>query len=261
MVESSFRTDEPIMPTPTLPAIDRALQILQQVAMADAPQSAREISQALAIPLSSVYRHLATLQRWGLLSEAGHDGRYSAGALSLQLALRYQYDASLVALARPQLQRLARLSNETVALMVPTHYQAICIDMIESQQALRCAFATGKGQPLLRGASAKALLAFMAAPQREAALAMNLADPAERAALDAQLDAIRAAGYAESDSEIDPGVWGVSAPLFGRPGRLQGALTLMAPSTRGRERREVLVGLALDAARRISLYLADDAST
>ncbi|WP_341649253.1 helix-turn-helix domain-containing protein [Thauera humireducens] len=131
----------------SLSGIDRTLQILQQIATSETPLNAREISQALAIPLSSVYRHLVSLQRWGLIGEAGGDGRHSAGPLSLQLALRYQNDAGLSTLARPLLMRLAKQSRETVALMVATHFQAICIDLIESQQALRCAFAPGKASP------------------------------------------------------------------------------------------------------------------
>lgn len=245
----------------SLSGIDRTLQILQQIATSETPLNAREISQALAIPLSSVYRHLVSLQRWGLIGEAGGDGRHSAGPLSLQLALRYQNDAGLSTLARPLLMRLAKQSRETVALMVATHFQAICIDLIESQQALRCAFAPGKGQPLVRGASAKALLAFMPASQRQDALERNLATSAERNRLEAELSAIRTTGYAESDGEIDAGVWGVSAPLFGRPSHLHGVVTVMAPSARGRARRDEILAMTIETARRISLHLADDAAS
>lgn len=243
-----------------LSGINRTLQILQLVATSESPLNARDISGALAIPLSSVYRHLVSLQRWGLLSEASGDGSLIAGPLSLQLALRYQNDTVLSTLARPLLMRLAKQSQETVALMVATHFQAICIDLIESQQALRCAFAPGKGQPLVRGASAKALLAFMQPSHRQEALERNLSTPAERTRLEDELNAIRTAGFAESDSEIDAGVWGLSAPLFGRPGQLQGVVTVMAPSERGRARRDELLAMTIETARRISLYLEDEAA-
>ena len=60
-------------------------------------------------------------------------------------------------------------------------------------------------------------------------------DATGRAALEAELARVRAQGYAVSDSEVDPGVWGVSAPIFHRAGRAAGcsaSITLMAPSTR-----------------------------
>ncbi|WP_314728205.1 IclR family transcriptional regulator domain-containing protein, partial [Bordetella pertussis] len=67
--------------------------------------------------------------------------------------------------------------------------------------------------------------------------------------------AIRAAGYAVSDSEVDAGVWGCSAPVFERPHQAAGSVTLMAPSTRVAERTANLINLTLAAAKRISSRL------
>lgn len=189
---------------------DRLLQTLQLVAASPQPLSAKDMAQQLALPPSTLYRQLTHLSQWGLL-QAGADGAYHAGPLGLQLAMGFQRHNTLAAQARPEMQRLARLSNETVALMVATRQQVICIEMMESQQALRCAFAAGKGQPLARGASALALLAFMPAAHSQATLDSML-PPQEHEALRQTLAEVRRQGYATSDSAIDAGIWGVSAP-------------------------------------------------
>lgn len=83
---------------------DRLLQIL--IALGQAPEalSAKELSLTLGQPLSSTYRHLKTLLRWGLQEQAGQ-GRYLPGPACLQLAKKFDREASLIGLAKPELKR------------------------------------------------------------------------------------------------------------------------------------------------------------
>lgn len=241
------------MRTPSCPMPERAFLILQQIASAPAPMTVRVLAKSLGMPLSSTYRHVGTLLRWGLVVELGTSGRYTAGPLCLQLSMHFQDRNQLVLMARPEMVRLAENSGETVALMVATHYQAICIDMIESRQTLRCAFAPGKGQPLSKGATAMTLLAFMPEAQRQ--IALDAYPPCDGRI---PLETVRRQGYAESDSLLDPGVWGVCAPLLVDRGRLAGALTLMGPSDRASRDRSRLIDLTLKAAGKISAALTND---
>ena len=146
---------------------DRLLQIL--IALGQAPEalSAKELSLTLGQPLSSTYRHLKTLLRWGLAEEQAGQGRYLPGPACLQLAKKFDREASLIGLAKPELKRLADLSQESVALMVASNQQAICLELFDSPQPLRCCYQKGLAQPLLHGASAKALLAHLEDERRE----------------------------------------------------------------------------------------------
>jgi len=109
---------------------------------------------------------------------------------------------------------------------------------------------------LTAGASAKCLLAFMAERTRTETLERIFGEDADsRIALEKQLDVIRANGFAISESEVDPGVWGVSAPLFRRTGRTMlccAAITLMAPSTRAVGRESMFTAQTLRSAKLIS---------
>ncbi|HGF9706206.1 TPA: arginase family protein [Pseudomonas aeruginosa] len=204
---------------------DRLLQIL--IALGQAPEalSAKELSLTLEQPLSSTYRHLKTLLRWGLAEEQAGQGRYLPGPACLQLAKKFDREASLIGLAKPELKRLADLSQESVALMVASNQQAICLELFDSPQPLRCCYQKGLAQPLLHGASAKALLAHLEDERREELyLAQELS--AERIdKLEQELRLIREQGYAVSQGEIDEGVWGISrlsntAALFDQAQRL-----------------------------------------
>lgn len=177
---------------------DRLLQIL--IALGQAPEalSAKELSLTLEQPLSSTYRHLKTLLRWGLAEEQAGQGRYLPGPACLQLAKKFDREASLIGLAKPELKRLADLSQESVALMVASNQQAICLELFDSPQPLRCCYQKGLAQPLLHGASAKALLAHLEDERREELyLAQELS--AERIdKLEQELRLIREQGYAVS---------------------------------------------------------------
>src|SRR3546814_19890203 len=98
--------------------------------------------------------------------------------------------------------------------------QVVCLDMVESTHPLRCSFVKGRSLPLAKGASAKALLAFMNPTRRAAALNRlsdeNVLSPDARNAFEQQLEQIRIQGYATSNSEVDAGIWGISAPIYQR---------------------------------------------
>lgn len=238
---------------PPSSAVDRALAVLATLARHGSALAAADLMQRTGLSQSTLYRQLASLKRWGFVQEV--HGRYAPGPLSLQLALGFDMASHLVQAARAEMQVLAQQSHESVGLVMAVNGQAVCIEMEESRQALRCSFEKGRSVPLRKGASARCLLAHLPPGELEA---MLQAEP-NRKALAAELAALRKAGHAVSDGEVDPGVWGVSAPLFGPGRRAVAAVTLMAPSVRvPPARRAPLVQMTMLAAGRISRALAAD---
>jgi DNA-binding IclR family transcriptional regulator len=237
--------------TPT----DRALQLLVELVRDGGPLTAKELARRVELPPSTAYRHLETLRVWGLIGEAGRGDAIELGPTAMLIARHFDRPEHLLNLARPILHGLVLAADESVALMVAIGREAVCLEMVESSQPLRCSYATGRSQPLSRGASAKALLAFMAEPRCSAVLAVTVPEAAARQALLAELATIRRRGYAESEGEVDHAIWGVSAPIASPSGRIAAALTLMAPASRIRGRRDELVALTRAAAVRIDQAL------
>ena len=225
-------------------AVDRALVVLATLAQRGRAMTAAELRQRTTLSQSTLYRQLASLKRWGFVHE--EEGSYAPGPLGLQLGLGFDLASHLVQHARSSMVALTKQSQESVGLLVAANGQAVCIDMVESRQALRCSFEKGRSVPLRRGASAKCLLAHLPA---------EVLGSATKLAAD-ELAEIRQAGFAVSDSEVDPGVWGVSAPLFSLGKRAVGALTLMAPSARVGDRRAAMIQMTVVTAARISRSLS-----
>lgn len=237
-------------------AADRVLHVLAVLARAQRALSAVELIEACELPRSSLYRQLARLKKFGLLQEQA--GLYAPGPLCLQLSVGFEKGSNLVHAARPFLEQLSQLTQESAGLIVASNDQAICLAMAESPQSLRCSFAQGHSVPLVRGASALCLLAHLPTAQREAVLTQQHgSDSAARKQAQAQLQRIRDDGYVVTVGEVDDGVWGCSAPLFGANRRAVGALTLMAPAQRAAPHQPLWIQQTLTTAARIGRALKD----
>ncbi|MBI3283234.1 MAG: IclR family transcriptional regulator [Burkholderiales bacterium] len=246
------------LPAATIPVNERALQLLVCIACCGQAVSARALADQTGLPLSTLYRHLAPLKKWGLVQEHAQTGLYEPGPVALQLAWGFDQHSWLMAQARPEIEQLVARSGESVGLLSYLNGQVICLDMQESAHALRCSFARGRANSAVRGASAKALLAFLPEAVQQALIAENFleqADTGDRLALLQQLQSIRTQRYATSENEIDQGVWGVSAPVFSARGKLEATISLMAPAARAQARQTELISMTLAAADRLSRKL------
>ncbi len=234
--------------------VERLLQLLTAIAQSGGKAlTAKQLCEVVGIPSSTAYRQLAMLMRWGFVAEGAQTGTYEPGPMSLQLAWGGQ-TSRLVAVSHDELQQLVASTGESAGLMVTINAQVACLDMVDSPQSLRCSFNKGSMLPMLRGASAKAQLAFLPPSERNDILGRysDASDLAQRPALERELKAIRETGYAASEGEVDWGVWGVSVPILSRTDRLLGAISLMAPAVRAAKRHKPLIHATVAAAGRIA---------
>lgn len=256
MAPGSFDTlPMPASPSTPVTTADRVLQVLAVLAQQGRALQVAELLERTGLARSTLYRQLARLKQWGFVLET--DGYYAPGPLSLQLALGFDLASHLVRQTRSDLRALAQQSHESVALVVAVNDRVICLDMVESEQSLRCSFEKWRSVPLGAGASARCLLAHLPDTERSAMLDQQFGpEGAKRRAAEAESAAIRKAGFAVTAGEVDPGVWGVSVPLFGPARRGVGAITLMAPISRAQTQEPKLTRMAVIAAMRISRSLA-----
>ncbi|KWZ39864.1 IclR family transcriptional regulator [Burkholderia savannae] len=241
----------------TATGAERVLLVLAALASHGKAMSVKDLLAVTGLAQSTLYRQIALLKRWGFVSE--NAGCYAPGPISLQLALGFDSNSLLIEASRDEMAKLSKASQESVGLLVSVNDQVICLEMVESRHSLRCSLEKGRAVPMRAGASAKSLLAFMTAKARTEALDRVFdRNPDGRASLEVQLAEIRAQGYAVTDSEVDSGVWGVSAPIFQHAGRGAGSsasITLMVPSTRATGREMQLIELTVRTARSISTRL------
>lgn len=227
--------------------VDRAVRSL--IAIAEhAPISVAEVARQVQVPVSTTYRYLAELRSHGLVWEL--PGKlYAAGPRCVQLESSFQRTFRQSSY-RQIMEELADRSGETVAYLVPQDRVAICIDTVESTHPLRYTFSKGIAKPMLRGASAKAMLPWL----DQEALKRRIADSAdldeeERNSLMEELPLIRKQGHAVSLSEVDQGVWAVGAPVFKANGELDGSISVIAPYFRVQGGEQRYIKLVVEASR------------
>jgi len=232
--------------------VERILQTLVVFSEMTGPVTARQLAERTGLPTTTLYRQLQLLRQFGFVTDLGREAGFVAGPVCLRLGAAAEGDGLLERIAPEEMRLLAKATDETVALMLPARQHVICAETVESSLSLRCSVTRGALFPLGKGASTLAILAHLSASAQKAALGEAGPEAAHR--LRQRLEDIRRQGYATSEGELDEGVWGVSAPVFG-PGRLAGGLSLMAPATRAAGRQDNLIQLTAEAAARLSARL------
>ena len=181
------------MPAETSQTLDRGLRVLEL--LADTPEglTVTEVANALRVSRTVVYRLVVTLEQHGLLRR-GADGRARIGLSILTLGRFVQ--PSLREAAGPALRRLADGVGATAHLTVVDGGDALAIVVVEpSRSELHVAYRVGTRHGLDRGAAGRAILAGRAHGGRPF-------DP----------------GWVVSSGELQPGAWGVAAPVLGVAG-------------------------------------------
>jgi len=223
-------------------SVEKALHILLAFSEAHPVWGVRELSAALRFSPATVQRLLQSLKEYGFVVQDERTRRYRLGHVYFRFLNVLQSRYPVARRALPRMQDLMSRTQETVHLNVIDGEERICIEHVESTQALKAGMPIGHRSPLYAGASSKCLLAFSPPEfvQRylgrvaPAALTENtLTDVAE---LRAEIDRIRRQGYARSLGERTPGLGSLSAPILGHHGRIVAALSLAIPDIRYRNR-------------------------
>jgi len=230
---------------------DRLLQVLLLFAREESLTAAR-IAERTGIPVSTVYRLLAGLIESDFVRRSPTGAVYAAGPVAVQFAERYRTGALQRTTIGPRLARLSEESGELAAYLVPVGTEALCVDAVEGLRLLRCCYSRGATQPLLRGATAQAILARLPEERRRAVYAAYRLPADHVSHLEAEHEQVRRQGVAVSEGALDEGVWGASSPVLGADGALGGAVTVMAPATRTPHHRRYYVRLVKEAARDLS---------
>lgn len=227
----------PSSPTGTQ-AIDRAAQLLVRVVDSPEPVTFATLTADAGLPKSTVSRLLAALERHDLVSRH-RDGGFRPGGVFVRYAQSGRGDRDLVTLAQPVLDRLGKLTGETVNLGVPAAGMVTQIAQVDSRYLLGGTNWLGRLVPLHCSAQGKVLLAYGVAGLPSGRLERcTPATITSRAALLAELPGIREAGYAVTDEELEPGLVAVAAPVravaagSGESGGVVAALAVSGPSTR-----------------------------
>jgi len=216
---------------------DRALDIL--LLFNEQPVlTAIEVAERLNMSPSTTYRYLSSLRSYGLIEEGDTSGEFRLGPAIFQLARTARKGLGLSEIALPVMRELVAQTGESALLTRCSGRHVVCIERVESPHNVRFSYERGHVLPLHAGASAKVLLAYLKPSEIDTALnAEDLPRYTEHTVTDpdllrAQLKDIRAAGYVVSEGEVDMGVRGVAAPIFGTNEQVIAGISVAGPMFR-----------------------------
>jgi IclR family transcriptional regulator, acetate operon repressor len=220
-------------PTPGTQSIDRAAQLLVHVLETGEPPTVGELSDRSGLPKSTTSRLVAALERQGLVQREPARGTLVAGPVLRAYARRQAPSGDIVALAADSLDRLARISGETVNLGVAGATTVDMVDQRDSRHILGSANWVGRRVAPHVSVVGKVFLAEGEMPFPQGALEpagpRSITDPDE---LRAELELTQARGYATALDELEPGLWAVAAPVRDASGRVVAALSVSGPTVR-----------------------------
>jgi DNA-binding IclR family transcriptional regulator len=215
-----------------VPSTMRAMRVLEFLARSRRGASISEISRNLALPKSSTYLVLKTLEQGDYLQRSLQSGRYYFGSRLVSLSRKVLENLDLREVARPVLNRLMRQTGIIVHLAVLEGNEAIIIERWEPPGSGAGADWVGRRLDINCTGVGKALAAFLPAGQFEELItAKRFARHNENTivtigGLKRELAKVREQGYAVDDEEDELGVRCIGVPVFDGQQQTIGAISL-----------------------------------
>ncbi len=237
-------------------AVERALRILDLLARSG-ESGVTTLAADMGVHKSTAFRLVTTLERGGLVEQSEHRGKYRLGMGILRLAGATTARLDVVQEARPVCRKLASATGETVNISVLSERSALYLDQVAGPSALQSHNWVGQHIPLHATSNGKVLLSGLVPDEIAATVpvlpALTDHTITELSRLQAEVDEVRARGYALAVDELEVGLTAIAAPIRNAHGDVLAALSVSGPSFRLDERRiREVVPVVQEAAREIS---------
>ena len=209
----------------TVPALERALNIVEYLAEAARPVTLKTLSAQLGIPMSSAFRLIKNLTNRGYVRELdGGQATYVLGDRITTLALRNERGGSLRMKALPYMNDLSARLDQTVQLAVMRNEELLYIEQVLNDSTASVSVVAPLYTPLNihTSASGKLLFGYQTPEMQERCLAKMSFAPATGNTItdpvqfwrEAQISVER--GYAVDDEEYAVGIGCLAVPIFKR---------------------------------------------
>jgi DNA-binding IclR family transcriptional regulator len=218
-------------------SVDRALRLLDGVAAA-APlgETAAALATQCDINRATAWRLLGTLEAHGLVERDPTTNRYKIGLALVRMSAAAGYDG-LVRKTRHILERVSSQTGETADIAVAGLHGVTYVGEVTPPSVLSVSW-LAREVPLHATSTGKAFLAWLPADEALALMENPLRGFTDttvtnpRRLLD-ELAETRDRGYAECAGELEPTLYGVSAPVLGADGgRPIAIFSIWGPVTR-----------------------------
>ena len=242
-------------------SLERGLAVIRAFD-ADHPQlTLSDVARATGLTRAAARRFLLTLCDLGYVHTDGR--RFALSARVLELGYAYLSALTLPEVATPHLERLVAEVRESSSVSVLDGDDIVYVARVPTSRIMRVAinvgtrfpaYATSMGRVQLAGLPDSELDAYLERAELRRLTSHTLAGPGE---LRAELEQIRAQGWALVDQELEEGLRSIAAPIRDRSGAVVAAVNVSAHASRASKEavRKTLLPPLLVAAERIEADL------
>ncbi|MGI3169708.1 IclR family transcriptional regulator [Pseudooceanicola sp. C21-150M6] len=219
-------------------SLDRALTLLELVAADPEGRRLSDLARAAGLAVSTTHRLLTTLEQRGFVQTDATTARWHVGRRAHTVGAAWSTARTLLAPALPHLRRLRDATRETANLGILEGAHVVTVSQAESREIMRAISPPGGRVPILCSGMGKAIVATWDDSQIAALIDRDGLTPAtahsltSRSAVQADISAIRARGYAIDDEEFVIGLRCVAAVIRGPGGEPVGAVSVSGLAAR-----------------------------
>lgn len=254
---------ESIMAREQVSSILRAIRILECFTDSETEWTLKALVERLDLPTTTVFRQVSTLTDQQYLIQDPIRKSYQVGPRLMMLASSILSQSDLRRLARPELERLSDIAQETINLSILLEHDIFYLDKVETHRSIVCntrigslapAYATSCGKVILANQGDEAIDRFCLwmRDRARSLTARTITDPDR---LRQELMEARPRGYATDNGEIEAGLICYGAPVYDMNRKVTAAVSVSGPEYRMQEERDMMIQEVKRTAENISRLL------
>ncbi len=218
-------------------AVVRALSVLKSFNDERPFWSLADLSRALNLNKTTVFRLLSALESEGLVRRDSMAETYALGPEMVMLGARAMRSYSLRDACRPELKSLAEASRETATLEILTGKDVLILDEVRGVHLIGSVQSIGTRWPAFATSTGKSILAYLSQEQLAPILKGSLPQYTPKTVTDPdrlrkEFTEIKRRGYAIADEALELGFRAVGSPVFQHDGEVVGAISVGGPAAR-----------------------------
>ena len=210
--------------------VQRSVELMRLIAQSEGGMTINELTGATAIPKTTLYDIIVTLEDAGMLQcTKGTPRRYTIGLTAFLLGSHYASAIDLIETAKPHMEELSARLNRTVFLGILDDIHILYIDKSRPANTVSGTAELYSRSDVYCTSLGKAILAHMedvsGILDRIEFTRHTPHTITDRESLRTELARTRDRGYAIDNRELIPQIACVGAPVFDRTGRVCAALS------------------------------------
>ena len=217
-------------------SLERGLAVIRVFGAENPELRLSDVARATGLTRAAARRFLLTLVRLGYVRQEGTN--FSLRPRVLELGYAYLSALSLPEVAQPHMESLVAEVNESSSIAVLDDLEIVYVARVPTRRIMSITIAVGTRLPAYATSMGRVLLASLdpdGLAERLGRMELELLTPAtvpDLAALRKRIDAVREAGWATVDQELEQGVRSAAVPIRDSSGTVVAALNVSVHATR-----------------------------